>query len=71
MSKHYQFINWTIDLEIASDRANLLKLEKYLTCNKDPHSVTADVGAIPFFDQSLKLKYTNFKNKVCRPLIVR
>lgn len=71
VSKHYQFINWTIDLEIARDRANLLKLEKYLTCNKDPHSVTADVGAIPFFDQSLKLKYTNFKNKVCRPLIVR
>ena len=45
-----------------------MKLEKYLTCNNDPHSVTADVDAIPLRDQTPKLIYTNIKNKVCKPL---
>jgi len=59
---------WIEDRANQENADKLVKLEKYLTCNGDPHSVTADVDLIPFKDQTTTLRYTNFKNKVCKPL---
>ena len=56
------------DWENERNKADLLKMERYLTCNNDPHSVTADVDEIPFKDRTITLIYYNIKNKVCKPL---
>jgi hypothetical protein len=54
--------------EVRKRKLALARSERYLTCNNNPHGVTADVSAIPLADQSVKLMYNNFKNKVCKPL---
>lgn len=56
------------DRENRKNKAKLMKLERYLTCNNDPHSVTANVDDIPYIDRTPTLIYTNFKNKICKPL---
>lgn len=66
-----KFADIIIALDDRANRKNkskLLRYEKYLTCNNDPHSVTANVDEIPFMDRTPSLIYNNFKNKVCKPL---
>lgn len=63
-----RFVMWLEDIENTRNKVKLLKSKKYLTCNNDPHSVTASVDAISFRDRTIWLIYTDIKNKVCKPL---
>jgi len=60
---------WLETREIAKRKAMLAKRGRYLTCNNNPHSITADVSEIPLADQSIALMYNNVKNKFCKPLM--
>lgn len=52
-----------------AEAAHLAKVEKYLTCDNKPHDVVAEPSAIPFKDQTMALRYTSIKNKVCKPMV--
>ena len=65
---YYSTIQLLEQHEVRKRKMALARSERYLTCNNNPNGVTADVSAIPLADQSVKLMYNNFKNKVCKPL---
>ena len=62
------FALWCESRASRKQHDELLKYEKYLTCNNDPHSVTADVSKIAILDRTPSLIYHDIKNRVCKPL---
>ena len=63
-----RFALWYESRASHKQHDELLKYEKYLTCNNDPHSVTAEVSKIAILDRTPSLIYHDIKNKVCKPL---